>query len=121
MDLLPTFAMLGGGKVPGDRVIDGKDISSLLLDPDNAASPHEAFFYYRLAKLNAVRSGPWKLHADGALYNLDEDIGESRNVAGRHPEVAERLTNRMQEFEARLKENSRPVGKHPNPQYLVPR
>ena len=123
MDLLPTFAKLGGGQVPGDRVIDGKDISSLLLRPGNAKSPHEAFFYYRLAKLNAVRSGPWKLHADGALYNLDEDIGESRNVAAQHPDVVARLGKHLSRCRADLDNpaNCRPVGKNTNPRYLTPK
>jgi len=120
MDLLPTFARLGRGKVPDDRVIDGKDITGLLREPDRAKSPHEAFFYYRGGSLRAVRSGPWKLHAGGQLYNLDGDIGERKNLAGRHPEIVSRLRKRMKEFEADLKKNSRPVGKHPNPKYLVP-
>ncbi len=58
MDLLPTFARLGGGKVAGDRVIDGKDITALLRDPGKAKSPHKAFFYYQYGSLRAVRSGP---------------------------------------------------------------
>ncbi|MHC4202545.1 MAG: sulfatase family protein, partial [Planctomycetota bacterium] len=75
MDLLPTFAGLGGGKVPDDRVIDGKDIAPLLFGKPNAKSPYKAFFYYKQNKLQAVRSGAWKLHANGQLYNLEKDIG----------------------------------------------
>jgi len=119
MDLLPTFAKLGGGKVPGDRIIDGRDISLLLRDPDNARSPHKAFFYHRGNDLRAVRSGPWKLHANGRLYNLDKDITESNNVAGQNPQVVARLKRYMQDFNTDLKKNSRPVGKVANPKYLV--
>jgi len=119
MDLLPTFAKLAGGKVPGDRIIDGRDISPLLRDPDNAKSPHEAFFYHRGSDLRAVRSGPWKLHANGQLYNLDKDIAESNNVAGQNPQVVARLKRYMEDFNADLKKNSRPVGKVANPKYLV--
>ncbi len=118
MDLLPTFAGLGGGKVPDDRVIDGKDIAPLLRDPDKAESPHEAFFYHQGNHLRAVRSGKWKLHK-GQLYNLDEDIGEKNNVAKQNPQVVRRLRKYMEDFEADLKKNSRPVGKTANPQYLV--
>ena len=77
--------------------------------PRRARSPHEAFFIYWGAHLQAVRSGPWKLHfahpyprpvppgRDGqpgryatqkqapALYNLDDDIAETTDLSERHP------------------------------------
>jgi len=122
MDLLPTFAGLGGGKVPDDRVIDGKDIAPLLLGRSNARSPHKAFFYYKQNDLQAVRSGQWKLHANGQLYNLQKDIGEQKNVAEQHPEVVARLNTYLAQCRADLDnpKNCRPVGKNMNPKYLVP-
>ncbi|MBN1509558.1 MAG: sulfatase [Sedimentisphaerales bacterium] len=95
MDFLPTFANLAGTKAPDDRTIDGKDILGVLTGREK--SPHEAFFYYQANRLNAVRSGPWKLHVgvDGRptceLYNLENDIGEKQNVADQHPDVVARL------------------------------
>jgi len=122
MDLLPTFASLGGGKVPGGRVIDGKVITPLLRDPKNARSPHKAFFYYSRNTLRAVRSGEWKLHTNGRLYNLDKDIGERKNVAKQNPDVVARLRKYLDECRADLDnpKNCRPVGKNANPQYLLP-
>ena len=120
MDLLPTFAALGGGTVPNDRVIDGKDITSLLLGKPGAKTPHDAFYYFRVDRLEAVRSGAWKLHARGQLYNLDDDIGESRDVAKQNPDVVARLKGLMETFSADLAETSRPVGKVAKPVYLVP-
>ncbi|MEM1296908.1 MAG: sulfatase-like hydrolase/transferase, partial [Verrucomicrobiota bacterium] len=57
MDFLPTFAQLAGQRIEPTRKIDGKDIGNLLWgsEPD-AKSPHEAFFYYQLDQLQAVRS-----------------------------------------------------------------
>jgi len=65
------------------------------------------FHYFSQNELHAVRVGPWKLFlpdrkvfygyvkdrgtAGVELYNLEEDIGEKRNVAAAHPEVVERL------------------------------
>lgn len=123
MDLLPTFAALTGGKVPDDRVIDGKDITPLFLTPKKATSPHEAFFYYNHNELKAVRSGQWKLHSNGQLYNLDKDIGEKQDVAKAHPEVVARLNKLLDACRADLDDpkNCRPVGKCPNPQYLTHR
>jgi arylsulfatase A-like enzyme len=109
-DLFNTFAKLAGAAVPTDRVIDGKDISPLLLGEAGAKSPHESFYYYNGLALQAVRSGQWKLvfgapprrMADGdtpssqgkfddALFDLSRDLGETKNVAKQHPEVVERL------------------------------
>jgi len=122
MDLLPTFAIFAGGKVPKDRVIDGRNIAPLLLGRANAKSPHQAFFYYKGNDLQAVRSGKWKLHTNGQLYNLRKDIGERHNVAKDNPGVAKRLTKYLDDCRADLDDpkNCRPVGKNMNPQYLVP-
>jgi len=73
----------------------------------NAKSPHEAFYYYQIDQLQAVRSGKWKLHlplktkkrnwgkpipnSPLQLYNLEEDIAEKNNVAGKNPDVVSRL------------------------------
>lgn len=81
MDLYPTLAALCGGAVPDDRIIDGRDISGVLLSGE--ASPHEAFFYYWMNHLEAVRSGRWKLHFSkrgeprAGLYDLEAEIGRA--------------------------------------------
>ncbi len=103
-DFLPTFVALAGGTVPANRKIDGRDISPLWLGKTNQ-SPHTAHFYFSADRLEAVRSGPWKLaiveqkelHPAApkstlpALYNLDHDIGEITNVAPQHPDVVKQL------------------------------
>ncbi len=121
MDLLPTFAKWAGGKVPDDRVIDGKDVGDLFLGKPGAKTPHDRFFYHQADNLRAVRSGPWKLFRNGPLYNLDKDLGEKKNVAAKHPEIVKRLTGYMNKFEQNIKKNSRPIGKAKNPRTLVPR
>jgi len=121
MDLLPTFAGLAGARPPDDRVIDGRDIMPLLSGSPDAKSPHDRSFYHQGNDLKAVRSGPWKLFRSGALYNLADDIGESRNVAAKHPEVVARLKRYLDEFEVDIRKNSRPVGVAQNPRTLLPR
>jgi arylsulfatase A len=107
LDLLPTFAQLAGTTVPDDRIIDGKDIWPLMVGLEGAKSPHEAFYYYQMDQLQAVRSGRWKLHlplkvkrknwgkgttnTPMKLYDLKDDIGEKNNIARQHPDVVERL------------------------------
>lgn len=108
MDVLPTIIKLAGGQPPEDRKIDGLDMWPVLAG-QTTASPHEALFYFNRLKLEAVRSGPWKLaiapqgtglppeaakpvpHHGPRLYNLDSDIGEMQDVAAQHPEVVARL------------------------------
>ena len=106
IDLLPTFAKLTDTTGELTNEIDGHDISHILNGKRRAKSPHDAFYYYFRANLQAVRSGPWKLHfarqqrirgqqepkqLPDRLYNLDNDIGESKNVAEQHPEVVAKL------------------------------
>ncbi|MGB2807759.1 MAG: sulfatase [Sedimentisphaerales bacterium] len=113
IDLLPTFAKLAEGKMPPDRVIDGKDIWPLMSGKPGAESPHKAYFYYRGNNLEAVRSGKWKLRRGKKteLYDLEADISETNNVAAEHTGIVKRLNYIMKEFDRELKANARPPGK----------
>ncbi|MBM3745502.1 MAG: sulfatase, partial [Acidobacteria bacterium] len=71
MDILPSFARLAGASPPADRIIDGRDIRPLILGERGARSPHEAFYYYRDERLQAVRSGRWKLHVYRPEWETD--------------------------------------------------
>ena len=121
MDLHPTFAKLASAKMPSDRVIDGRDISPILLGEPGAKTPHDRFFYQQGGRLAAVRSGDWKLFLNGQLYNLRKDLSESKNVAARYPGVVKRLQGLLDEFRRDLAQNSRPVGIDKNSRTLVPR
>lgn len=135
MDLLPTFARLAGFREPQDRVIDGKDIWRLMAGIPGARSPHEAFYYYQMDQLQAVRSGKWKLHlalkpkkrnwgapiaeSEQKLFDLDADIGEKNNVADRYPEVVERLLAIAEKARTDLGDMDRP-GANQRPAGIVP-
>lgn len=122
IDILPTFVGLAGGSVPADRKTDGKDIWPLLSGAAKE-SPHEALYFFHGTRLEAVRSGPWKLRLTGAssneatladrnqkrpplaapqLYNVAEDIGEKSDVAAANPEVVARLTALAEKMDADL-------------------
>lgn len=60
LDLYPTLARFGGAKLPEDRIIDGLDLTDLLVG-NTDESPRDTFFYYMTDKLEAVRYGDWKL------------------------------------------------------------
>lgn len=125
MDLLPTIVSLAGGEIPADLVVDGFDLSPLLLRPTEAESPYDALVYYsRDGMPEAIREGQWKLHvgksrgwdpANGdfpvSLYDLATDPGEVRNIAGDHPELVQRLREKLRRIDARLAREARPVGR----------
>ena len=116
IDILPTVAHLIGAQLP-DHKIDGRNIWPLMAGAPGAKSPHEALFFYWGNELQAVRMGRWKLHfphdyrtLDGrsggtngipvnyeqakiglALFDLENDIGETENVKDAHPEVVRRM------------------------------
>ena len=114
IDLFPTIARLIGAKLP-EHKIDGLDIWPVLSVEPAAKSPHDALYFYWLNRLDAVRSGRWKLHLphdythpdppggdsqpgklatqkiDLALFDLENDIAESHNVADQHANVVEQL------------------------------
>ena len=106
IDLLPTFVSLAGGTVPATPVIDGRDITPILLG-QSKESAREAHYYFASYDLQAVRQGRWKLAlspqpegmgkqaaktaAGLRLYDLDAEIGEQTDVAAQHPEVVAKL------------------------------
>ncbi len=112
LDILPTLARLGAAQLPADRIIDGHDIMPILSNAPGATSPCDGpgFFFYHREQLQAVRSGPWKLYlplekkltglsgslvqtvsSKAELYDVRNDIGETREAAAAHPDVVERL------------------------------
>jgi len=115
MDLLPTFATLAKAKLPKKVVIDGLDATKFLLD-DREKSPRDNYLYYAAGLLTGVRDGKWKLVlpradnpagtgwwgrmiekvAEVQLFDLDNDIGETTNVAATNRATVQRLLANVQ-------------------------
>jgi len=99
-DFLPTAAELGGAKTP--KELDGISFLPTLLGLPQT-NRHD-FFYWEFHERGfqqAARLDHWKglrLKPDGPLelYNLAEDVGESKNVADQHPEVVQRIAARLE-------------------------
>jgi arylsulfatase A len=137
MDLLPTFAGLAGTEAPTDRTIDGKDALPLMEGTEGATSHYDAFFYYHMDQLQAVRSREWKLYlpleekrgqgraaakpSPARLYNLVEDIGETTDLVREELDVLERLLDLAEGAREDLGDmdrpgsGQRPAGHEPNP------
>lgn len=90
-DWTPTLLRLAGGNPPEN--LDGRDIGPVLRGSAAAKEKERKFFWHFPHYTNqgsspggATREGEWKLiehYDDGRveLFNLREDIGETRNVA----------------------------------------
>ncbi len=112
MDVFPTLSAAIEADLPEGRIYDGENLLPLLSGGSLKRSPDQPFYYYNCENLQAVRRGPWKLHLprspeqlpfwdknkafanlkDPVLYNLQADKAENHNVAARHPQVVNELT-----------------------------
>ncbi|MBJ25189.1 MAG: arylsulfatase [Flavobacteriaceae bacterium] len=141
IDMAPTIAAAAGASMPDDRVIDGKNLFPYILDQENTKIPHEIYYHYAGTWLQAVRSGKWKLHfarpkvrpgrygesADwitnyagifkkDLLYNLETDIGETKNLVNEFPEIVQELKSMTMKAKEDIGDysiqgkNSRPIG-----------
>ncbi|MBS0208594.1 MAG: sulfatase [Planctomycetes bacterium] len=120
IDIFPTVAARLGLSLPQHK-IDGLDCWPLIAGEPGAKNPHEAYlYYYEQNQLQAVVTGDgrWKLQLphvyrtlagqsggrDGApavyqnvkiespeLYDLENDLGETKNVASEHADIVQRL------------------------------
>lgn len=108
-DVLPTLAELVGAEPPG--AIDGISFLPTLLGTPERQRQHD-YLYWEFPDYGgqqAVRMGPWKavrqkMRSAGGmqdvqteLYNLEDDIGESRNLAAARPELLDRMRKIMEQ------------------------
>ncbi len=110
MDWFPTISKIVGADLPGDREIDGVDISNVLFE--NGKRDGDKFLYYMLDDLRAYQEGDWKIKLpfkgfegapwaqgvpahDTLLFNLKDDPGETTNLLSDNPEKAAQMMRAM--------------------------
>ncbi len=94
-DVLPTAADLAGATAPDN--IDGVSMVPSLMDPKTL--PKERYLYWEFFEggfQQAARWNQWKairpaLGKPLMLFNLDNDLGEEKNIADQHPEIIEQF------------------------------
>ena len=116
MDIFTTCLTLAGVPVPGDRVIDGVDMTPMLLG--TGLGRRDVMFFYRGEQIYAVRKGAFKAHfiTQGAyrnrkiekhdppvLHNLIQDPSEKYDIAKKHPEVIAEIRREIERHNAKLK------------------
>jgi arylsulfatase A-like enzyme len=113
-DILPTFVELAGAKNTIPKNVDGISFVPTLL---GKKQPPRPFFYREFPGYGgqaSLRLGDWKLvrqnligrpKAKGKkvepmtleLYNLKDDIAETKNVAAQHPDIIAKMQKIMRE------------------------
>jgi arylsulfatase A len=115
LDLLPTCLHLAGVPVPSDRIIDGVDMTPMLLG--KGPSQRNLMIYYNGDEVYAIRKGPYKAHfttfsgygkdtpakhEPPLLFDLPNDPGERFDLAAEHPEVIADIQQELEKFRANL-------------------
>lgn len=120
LDILPTIATWCNAQLPENRVLDGQDISELLMGKvDEKKYRHKPIYIVNNGKAEAVKDGAWKYREipDGVntssgraqkavreLFNLNLDPSERYNVIDKYPEKARTLKLSFDSFDG-YKEN----------------
>ena len=125
VDLYPTLLKATGVEPREDYTLSGSSVLPVWKNA-GASLDREALYWHfpgylqaygpgdwRTTPISVIRSGPWKLmkfYEDNRveLYNLDDDIGETRNLAQERPDTRDRLLDRLNGW---LQQNDAPLPK----------
>ncbi|HMF14708.1 MAG TPA: sulfatase-like hydrolase/transferase [Gemmataceae bacterium] len=120
VDLLPTLCAIAGAKLP-DCKLDGADITPLFAGKP-VQRPHALYWQYDFAISRpwvvSLRDGQWKLLADAELdkfelYNLADDVGESKNLAELNVERVRRMAADMKRLHEEIQVEGAKSGNPP--------
>lgn len=134
VDLYPTFLELAGCAPPENVPLDGRSLVPLLKDSTSTLARPAIFWHFpaylewrgdaaggpfRTTPAGAVRQGDWKLiewfeTGRRELYNLRDDIGESRDLAASRPDKVQELYQTITEWR---RDVNAPVPTEKNPRY----
>lgn len=112
LDVLPTVVTAAGGTVDKSWQLDGVDLMPYLTGR-NSTRPHQTL-YWRYGPQWGIRHGDMKLvvskGGSGApeLYNLADDIGESKDLAAAQPAKVKELQALWNAWSAEQAEPSAP-------------
>ena len=140
VDMLPTFADLGGAPLPENQPVDGrsfvpvlsgKDVSErdifwfypFYMNGSDHAQVHPVkgtdIMYWRAVPMCAISRGPWKLlhlyeYDTDELYNVVDDISEEHNLIDEKPKIAKELKASLMAW---IAEVNAPTPTVPNPNF----
>ena len=104
-DIMPTICAALGIPLPNDRIYDGKNMLPILAG-NTQGTLHDALYWDGDSGTWAIREGKWKLLFGKSkkleLYDLDADIGEKNNLAGKYAGEVERLEKRFKNWRGQM-------------------
>ena len=107
LDIFATATALAKAPSDPERPLDGVNLVPYLTG-ENSGVPHEAIFLRKFDQQRyAVRCGDYKLVLPGTgkkpvLFNLAQDIGETKNIHPSAPEKAQELEALRRQWDAEL-------------------
>jgi len=106
-DVHATALAAAGAPMPVDKPLDGENLIPYLTGKDDGA-PHDRLFWRSGNRKHAARRGNWKLVLETGrepeLYDLQNDIGETRNLAENKPEVLKSVQAAYAEWDSQMVE-----------------
>ncbi len=107
-DFYPTFVEMAGGELPENQTIDGHSLVPLFANPESALNRDALYWHYphyhHDRPASSIRAGKWKLieyldrTGDVRLYNLESDLGETRNLAHTEKKQSESLLKKLRDW-----------------------
>lgn len=111
VDAFPTFIEIAQATRPKNQPLDGVSLVPLLRSPSSSLDREAIFQHfpgylgagagaYRTTPVSVIQSGEWKLMEfleDNRieLYHLNEDLGETKNLAQELPEKTQELLGKL--------------------------
>ena len=96
IDLLPTLTKLAGISRVGNKPLDGRDLSPLLFGTSREW-PDRMIFSHQNGKVS-VRSQRYRLDDAGALFDMEADPGQKKDIAAEKPDVAGKLSRAVADW-----------------------
>jgi len=124
-DFMATCAAIADAPLNDDAARDSYDLLPLLRGEKGNTPLREATVHHSYDGIFAIRQGDWKL-IDGPgsggwmdkgtkdvpqvqLYNLANDVGETKNLQAEHPEVVARLATLLARYQSEGRSVTRPT------------
>jgi arylsulfatase A-like enzyme len=98
LDFYPTISAMADVTMPKGKLLDGKNC---LANIKNNTKTDIDYYYAMGFDFGTIRSETWKLfyYSDHVeLYNVKEDIGETRNLAAKKPAVTNKLKAKYEDW-----------------------
>ena len=107
MDIFATALAVAGTAIPADKVYDGVNLIPYLKGEKNDLPHQQLFWRHGAGQNHAMREGNWKMvrakNKPAELYDLGNDIAESKDLANEKPDVAKRMNAVLDAWDRELK------------------